>query len=148
MAIVRHLVELHGGTVNADSAGENQGATFTIALPASLALEDEATALAEAPASAGRPAPIDELPQLDGITVLVVDDDTDSRNVLCQLLREPGRRRWRWPESTADAFDSLQTARPDVLISDIGMPEEDGYALIRRVRALASHEGATRRRLR
>ena len=139
MAIVRYLVELHGGTVTAQSLGKDKGATFTIVLPASLALDEEA-ALAEAPASAGSDPPIDELPSLDGISVLVVDDDTDSRNVVCHLLENQGASVAK-AESTADAFVRFKQLRPDVLISDIGMPDEDGYALIRRVRSLASHEG-------
>ena len=139
MAIVRYLVELHGGTATAQSPGENQGATFTIVLPASFE-PDEAAALAERPPSARKEAPIDELPSLDGITVLVVDDDTDSRTVVCQMLENQGAS-VAMAESTADAFVRFRQLRPDLLISDIGMPDEDGYALIRRVRALADKEG-------
>jgi signal transduction histidine kinase len=139
MAIVRYLVELHGGTVKAESAGENEGATFTIVLPVSLEIEpdDDLDRPAAAPVA---DLSIEDLPRLDGISVLVVDDDTDSRNVLCQLLETQGAS-VSTASSTSDAFARFTQVRPDVLVSDIGMPEEDGYALIRRVRALADEEG-------
>jgi signal transduction histidine kinase len=139
MAIVRYLVELHGGTVKAESAGENQGATFTIALPVTLEIDD-ADDLEDAPVSRAIDASVEPLPSLDGVSVLVVDDDMDSRNVICQLLENQGAS-VATAGSSSDAFDRFRQLRPDVLISDIGMPEEDGYTLIRRVRALADGDG-------
>ena len=139
MAIVRHLVELHGGTVGADSPGENRGATFTITLPSRLEVspDDE---LEVAPAKTRADAPVAALPNLDGISVLVVDDDTDSRSFVSQLLENHGAT-VAMSDSTSDALLRFKHLRPDVIISDIGMPDEDGYALIKRVRSLGSHEG-------
>jgi signal transduction histidine kinase len=139
MAIVRYLVELHGGTVKAESPGENEGATFTIVLPVSLELETDDD-LAHPPAAPVVDLSLEDLPSLDGISVLVVDDDTDSRNVVCQLLETQGAS-VSMASSTPDAFTRFKQLRPDVLVSDIGMPEEDGYALIRQVRSLPAHEG-------
>ena len=140
MAIVRHLVELHGGTVRADSRGEGYGATFTITLPTQLQVlpDDEE----QEPAVPIRDtAPLQQHAELDGVSVLVVDDDADSRAFVCQLLQDHGAR-VAGSDSTSDALRQFKQLRPDVLISDIGMPNEDGYALIRRIRALTSHEGA------
>ena len=139
MAIVRYLVELHGGTVRAESAGENQGATFTIVLPVSLEFEADADLADPAPSSFAD-SPAEELPSLEGVSVLVVDDDRDSRNVLCQLLEHQGAT-VVMASSTEEAYARFTQWRPDLLVSDIGMPEEDGYALIRRVRALTDEEG-------
>jgi signal transduction histidine kinase len=139
MAIVRYLVELHGGTVKAESAGENQGASFTIVLPVSLELEADAELAEPAPSSIAD-CVTEDLPTLEGVSVLVVDDDRDSRNVICQLLEHHGAT-VAMASSTSEAFARFTQFRPDVLVSDIGMPEEDGYALIRRVRALADSEG-------
>jgi signal transduction histidine kinase len=139
MAIVRYLVELHGGTVQVKSAGENQGSTFTIVLPVSLEIEDD-LALAEIAPSPVACPPLEDLPSLDGVSVLVVDDDTDSRNVIAQLLENHGAS-VAMAGSTSDAFDRFRQLPPDVLVSDIGMPEADGYELIRRVRSLAEDDG-------
>jgi len=133
MAIVRHLVELHGGTVSAESDGEGQGATFRLRLPMR----------AGAPAAAGMAEPrssrfdgTDEaLEYLHGVHVLIVEDDADSRNVLALLLQNLGALVEAVP-SAREAVDRVATRRPDVLVSDIGMPEEDGYSLIRRVRQM------------
>ena len=133
MAIVRHLVELHGGTVTVESAGEHKGTTFRLRLPKHLG---------EAPnevATPGRQMPEDlpftDLERLNGVHVLIVEDDADSRNVLALLLQRLGALVEAVP-SAKDAFERLTRRRPDVLVSDIGMPDEDGYSLIRRVREL------------
>ena len=139
MAIVRYLVELHGGTVKAESPGEDQGTTFTIVLPVSLELEADADPAELAPSTVAD-SRLEELPSLEGVSVLVVDDDRDSRNVLCQLLENQGAT-VATASATSEAFARFTQWRPDVLVSDIGMPEEDGYTLIRRVRALADTEG-------
>jgi signal transduction histidine kinase len=134
MAIVRHLVELHGGTVTVESAGENQGTTFRLRLPKHTgAVPDEVLV-------PGRKLPEDEVPvtdldRLNGLHVLIVEDDADSRNVLALLLQRLGAL-VEAVSSAQEAYDRLIKRRPDVLVSDIGMPDEDGYSLIRRVRLL------------
>jgi CheY-like chemotaxis protein len=139
MAIVRHLVELHGGTVRAESDGEDRGATFTATLPIRMPAPPPHVspsverALYEQGATEG-------LPQLDGVNVLVVDDEADSRSFLCTLLERQGAR-VQAAGSTPEALDAFSRERPDVLVSDIGMPGEDGYALIQRVRAMAEGDG-------
>ena len=133
MAIVRHLVELHGGTVSVASEGENKGTIFQLRLSRHTGAAPE---IADPP----RPATIEhaielELEHLDGVHILIVEDDTDSRNVLAVLLQRLGA----FVEAVAsarEAFDRVSQRRPDVLVSDIGMPDEDGYSLIRRVRLL------------
>ncbi|MGC2305365.1 hybrid sensor histidine kinase/response regulator [Candidatus Binatus sp.] len=127
LAIVRHLVELHAGTVEADSAGSGQGATFSVRLPikdskASIAGNDDAQALAQ-------PG------KLEGISILVVDDETDSREVLAELLRQYGAH-IRTAASAEEALSEIAHSTPHVLLSDIGMPSIDGYELVRRVREL------------
>lgn len=139
MAIVRHLVELHGGTVTARSEGENRGATFTALLPIRMETADPGDAEAFQPALYEEPSP-DGVPNLAGVGVLVVDEDTDSRQFLCALLDEHGAK----VEGAASMDEALETfgrIRPDVLVSDIAMPGQDGYDLIRRVRALSEGEG-------
>jgi PAS domain S-box-containing protein len=132
LAIVRHLVELHGGTVTASSAGEGQGATFTILLPldprgAAPGLIDEA-----ASEHAGA-APLP--PELRGLRVLVVDDQPEILELLDEVLT-PCAATVIGRSSARAALAALQEQRPDLLISDIAMPEEDGYWLIRQVRDL------------
>jgi signal transduction histidine kinase len=137
MAIVRHLVELHGGTVRADSPGENLGAMFTATLPIATA----ATLPAGTEGRAIAP-PVHPLAtrRLDGVKILVVDDDADSRSFLCDLLEHQGAL-VDSAGSAADALEAFRKGRPDVLVSDIAMPGEDGYDLIRRVRHLPMLEG-------
>ncbi|HEX6974615.1 MAG TPA: response regulator [Vicinamibacterales bacterium] len=141
MAIVRHLVELHGGTVHAHSDGENQGATFVARLPARI----ESTVPHSGLDDSGDPedAPLERqgvLPHLTGVNILVVDDEADSRSFLCALLEEQGAR-VATASSAAEAFEAFSRARPDVLVSDIAMAGEDGYDLIRRVRQLDPNQG-------
>lgn len=142
LAIVRHLVELHGGTVRAHSAGEGQGASFIVQLPvlavSNVALDDDAPA-------ADIAAPLSALPReqpagLSGVRVLVVDDQADSRRLVSAVLEHQGAQVTSAP-SVAQAWESLQRERPDVLISDIGMPDEDGYSFIRRVREREAASG-------
>lgn len=134
LAIVRHLVELHGGYVSADSPGEGQGATFTVRLPL------QAT-LSEGDAAAGhRAPPSGKQPTLRGVRLLVVDDEADTRELLAVLLEQLGADVTTAP-SVGAALESLEHQVPDVLVSDLGMPEEDGYTLIRRVRELGVERG-------
>jgi signal transduction histidine kinase/CheY-like chemotaxis protein len=128
LAIVRHLAELHEGTVEAESAGEGYGATFTIRLPLG------ATAEAARPVAAGAPAP------LQGAQLLVVDDDQDALDMLSMLLGEAGAS-VRTATSAAEALALLRWIRPHVLLSDLAMPDEDGYSLIRSLRTIERHGG-------
>jgi PAS domain S-box-containing protein len=138
LSIVKHLTELHGGTVTADSAGPGQGATFTVRLPLAP-LRDTPV---HGPRTS-RPPPRDELfcpPELDGLHVLVVDDEPDARE-LVQSALEACHARVTLAKSAAEALHRLKLDRPAVLVSDIGMPDEDGYSLIRKVRALPKADG-------
>jgi CheY-like chemotaxis protein len=127
LAIVRDLVQLHGGTVCAESAGEGMGATFTVYLPTG------AETAADAGPSIGRPQPV----ALDGARVLVVDDDADTREVLRAILEDAGAI-VTVTRSARETRTVLETIHPDLLIADIGMPEEDGYSLIRSIRTRES----------
>ena len=133
MAIVRHLVELHGGTVSAESEGEGKGATFRLRLPKraeTASTNDVLEARVEPPDET-----LSALDHLHGVHVLIVEDDADSRQVLAVLLQKLGALVEAVP-SAREAVDLVANRRPDVLVSDIGMPEEDGYSLIRRVRQM------------
>ena len=133
MAIVRHLVELHGGTVSVESGGENQGTTFRLRLARHLGAAPEQAAAA----TRSLPEDIGDTPleHLHGVHVLIVEDDTDSRNVLAVLLQRLGAI-VEAVGSAREAFDRVSSRPPDVMVSDIGMPDEDGYSLIRRVREI------------
>ena len=135
LAIVRQLVELHGGTVTAESRGGGLGSTFSVRLPAHQALAslDTATPLAPQPVAGGAGA--------TSLTVLVVDDDADSRDIAVRFLEASGARVVT-ARGADEGLQVLQAERPDVLIADIGMPGVDGYALIRAVRALPPDQGA------
>jgi PAS domain S-box-containing protein len=138
LSIVKHLTELHGGTVAAESAGLGQGATFTVRLPLAP-LRD--TPVHGPRASA--PPTRHELfcpPELDGLHVLVVDDEPDARE-LVQSALEACHARVTLAKSAVEALHKLKQDRPAVLVSDIGMPDEDGYSLIRKIRALSKAEG-------
>lgn len=135
LAIVRHIVELHGGTVNATSEGPGKGATFNVSLPLrshSPHATEEQTSPSTTPTRSG---PLRA--GLEGLRVLVVDDEQDTRELVELLLARAGAS-VEVAGSAAQALDRLQTVRPDVLVSDIGMPGEDGYMLIRRIRDLGS----------
>jgi PAS domain S-box-containing protein len=139
LAIVRHLVEGHGGTVEASSPGLGLGSTFTVRLPAAARSRPRppgAAAAPVAPAAAAARAPA----ALDRLTVLVVDDDRDTLEVMKQLLEGAGATVTA-AASAEEALRLLDERVPDVLLSDIGMPGQDGYALIREVRKLAPERG-------
>ncbi|MEW6272868.1 MAG: CHASE domain-containing protein, partial [Thermodesulfobacteriota bacterium] len=139
LAIVRHLVELHGGAVSAHSEGEGRGATFRVSLPL-LAVRASAAVSADgarAAADAGHEA---HVPPLAGLRVLVVDDDGETRELIKVILEEFGAEVCA-VASVTRALDALARLRPDVLVSDIAMPERDGYDLIRHVRGLRDEEG-------
>jgi CheY-like chemotaxis protein len=140
LSIVRHLVELHSGMVRAESAGEGQGSTFTVRLPVAPAHDVDASG-ARAPQSAMDTLPSYECAnRLDGLKVLVVDDEPDTRELLKAGLGLCGAE-VVVAGSAAGALEMMKTIVPDLLISDIGMPDVDGYDLIRRVRALPAESG-------
>jgi PAS domain S-box-containing protein len=138
LAIVRHIVELHGGAVHAQSEGEGQGARFTVELPT---LKESGTVAAAGPhsveASLGP-----GLTPIRGVRVLVVDDDPDARELLSTILQQAGAEVVS-ARSADEALAVFERLRPDVLVSDIGMPDGDGYSLIRRVRLLEDGSDTT-----
>ena len=138
LALVKSLVELHGGTVAADSPGEARGATFVVKLPLMLAVMPDTAALAAAASEPAGPQPAS--PSLDGIRVLIVDDDLVAVDLTREILMRAGAQVWGCAGG-AEALPMLQRCRPDVLISDIEMPNQDGYSLIRRIRALEPGDG-------
>ncbi len=132
LAIARHLVELHGGTIRAESGGEQAGATFTIVLPVAGAQPARRGGDAEA-----------LMKTVGGVRVLAVDDQEDSRTLIRTLLADAGAI-VEVAASTPDALLAITQCQPDVLVADIGMPVEDGYALIRALRRDESHRGLPR----
>ena len=142
LALVKYLTELHGGIVSAYSLGSGKGATFTVKLPLTIAQAPAVTEPGEHP-TAALVARALAGPRLDGLRVLVVDDDQDSLDLASAILSGVGAV-VTTSRSAAEALELLRQERPDVLISDIEMPGEDGYALIRKVRTLdRSSGGAT-----
>jgi signal transduction histidine kinase/CheY-like chemotaxis protein len=139
LALVKHLVELHGGTVTADSAGRGQGATFVVTLPASSATVPVET-VPPPPATVSSVEVRPQIVRLDGLNVLVIDDDRDSLALGEALLTAAGAN-VRTSISATEGLNMLQHWHPDVLISDIEMPGEDGYSLIRKVRAQSDVDG-------
>jgi PAS domain S-box-containing protein len=132
LAIVRHLVELHGGSVIAASEGEGKGATFTVRLP-------RREAAVNVPAAAARPAAA-PAPRLSGVDVLVVEDDTDARELIRTVLEQLGAAVTA-VASAREALATLDTHRPHVVLSDIEMPGMDGYAFMRAVRERPANLG-------
>ena len=138
LALVRDLVELHGGTVQASSAGRDQGATFTVKLPVIGAVRPPAP---ELPPAAPESATMAALAgSLRGVNVLLVDDEADARDLFKAVLEGSGARVTA-VGSGAEAYSSFTTSPPDVVVSDIEMPEENGYDLIRRLRGLPEERG-------
>jgi CheY-like chemotaxis protein len=134
LSIVKTLVELHGGSVRVKSSGEGQGATFAVSLPL-VAVDPVHSEQRASQATDTYRQLSTELPRLDGIRILVVDDEPDGRALLARVLYERGAV----PVCIGDpyrALESLQNDHFDLLLSDIGMPDLDGYGLIQRVRAL------------
>jgi PAS domain S-box-containing protein len=140
LSIVKHLVELHGGSVRVKSAGEGQGATFVVALPISVLRVEDASRV-ERHAFSDVDVSTIELPRLDGVRALVVDDQPDARILICRLIEEHGGR-CILAESGAQALALIAQEDVNILISDIGMPDFDGYELIRKIRS--THSGDIR----
>jgi len=138
LAIVRHLVELHGGVAVADSAGVGKGATFTVRFPLMLPVEPQV----HVDVDKNRRLAVPEQPSvvLDGLRVLIVDDEEDARELVSVMLTKSGAA-MKCASSSSEAMEIIESWRPDVLIADIGMPVEDGYGLIKRVRALPCESG-------
>ena len=134
LSIVKHLVELHGGSVRVKSPGEGQGSTFIVALPIAAMREAEPVTLTERPAFGEVDVASVELPSLAGVTALVVDDEADARILLNRLIEERGGRAFM-ASSAAEALEQLARQPVDILVSDIGMPEVDGYQMIQKIRA-------------
>ncbi|HEY8747142.1 MAG TPA: response regulator [Tepidisphaeraceae bacterium] len=141
LAIVRHLVELHGGTVSADSEGHGRGSVFTVDLP-------ERTVAEPGPLHAPRPQNGEHLPMpgsevaidLKGLRILAVDDEPDARELIRHVLSRTGAN-VEVAASAQEALESIDRQMPDILVSDIGMPEADGYSLIREVRKIDPDRG-------
>jgi CheY-like chemotaxis protein len=140
LSLVRHLVELHGGTVYAKSPGEGQGASFIIDLPLRAVLPQASDG--ETPVFGG--VGVLGAPSLEGVWAMVVDDEADARDLVATLLQQCGAK----VTAVASAHDALAVLgdgeherRPDVIVSDVSMPEVDGYELMRRVRELAPELG-------
>jgi PAS domain S-box-containing protein len=134
LSIVHQLVDLHGGSVSVHSEGEGKGATFTIMLPIVSVVNDKNENQGEEVIT------FDGLPSLAGLKVLVVDDEPDTRELIREVLKECGSEVIT-SHSAAEALEALEQHKPDILISDLGMPDEDGYSLISKIRALPAERG-------
>jgi len=135
LAISKQLVELHGGTIRVTSEGEGRGATVFVELPLSIVQWDEVEDSArEHPTVETQPAELTPLPRLDGVHAFIVDDEPDARDLLERILRDQGAQVTSFG-SPAELLAALKTSKPTVMISDIGMPETDGYQLMRTLRA-------------
>ncbi|MEH2235549.1 PAS domain S-box protein [Nostoc sp.] len=132
LAIVRHIVELHGGTVKAESLGEEQGATFTVMLPL-IKINLNSHQIVYQP---------DDLPDLNGVRVLLVDDERDTRELIAFILEQSGAVVIQ-AASALEALRVMPQFQPNLLLSDIGMPEVDGYMLMRQIRAMLPELGGT-----
>ena len=134
LAIVRHLVELHGGTISAESEGPGKGATFSATFPLLTDPSDAFTLIQSAE------IPSYEVQSLGGLRVLLVDDEPEARQILSKVIARRGAE-VRTCESASDALAAVMEWRPDVLMSDVAMPDEDGYSFIRKVRSLPQDKG-------
>jgi PAS domain S-box-containing protein len=141
LSVVRHLVELHGGTVRAHSAGEGRGASFTVTLPLLKDAELPPRPAAEAAPETAPARTAPDLPSLEGVTVLVVDADGGVRDVVGEVLRGAGAQ-VETAGSARAGFASLLRVRPDVVVTELDLPDDSGHALLRRVRSLPEDAGA------
>ena len=140
LAVVRHLVELHGGTISADSEGVGRGSVFSVDLPLAEERRDPARAEERQREVERRRRRGGGIVRLDGLHVLLVEDDEDSRKLLGTMLKRYGARVTA-TKSAKEALSVFEGELPDVMISDIGMPDQDGYELIRKLRAMPAEKG-------
>ena len=139
LSIVRQLVDLHGGSVGVESKGEGKGATFTITLPF-VGVSSDQKETESLPTHGDEIVTFEDLPSLQGLKVLVVDDEADTRELIREVLKECGSE-VMLSRSAEEALEALERYHPDILISDLGMPDEDGYSLISKIRALPPERG-------
>jgi CheY-like chemotaxis protein len=132
LAIARHLIELHGGTIHAASDGPDKGSTFRVRLPVMIVHQEEPLERRVHPAT-DFPRVATQLPDLGGLKVLAVDDDADARSLVSETLESRGARVIT-VDSAEEAFHALERARPDIVLADIGMAQSDGFDLIKRIR--------------
>jgi signal transduction histidine kinase/ActR/RegA family two-component response regulator len=138
LAIVRHLVELHGGKAWAESEGENKGTRFHVSLPIAGAAQMESKSHIQAePTNGSGPAPM-----LKDVRILLIEDDDDSRDMLVTVLSFYGAE-VETAVTAPEGLEKVREFRPQILISDVGLPKEDGYDLIRKIRSLPAHEGGS-----
>lgn len=140
LSIVHQLVDLHGGSVSVASEGEGKGATFTISLPFVALITNQKDPDPVHPTSSDEVISFEGLPSLEGLKVLVVDDEPDTRELIREVLKECGSEVIT-SRSVEEALVALEQHKPDILISDLGMPDEDGYSLISKIRALPPERG-------
>ena len=140
LSIVHQLVDLHGGSVSVESEGEGKGATFRISLPFVGVTGDQKEAESVNPLPSEEVVTLEGFPSLEGLKVLVVDDEADTRELIREVLKECGSE-VILSRSAAEALEALEKHKPDILISDLGMPDEDGYSLITKIRALPAERG-------
>ncbi|HEU4508220.1 MAG TPA: ATP-binding protein [Pyrinomonadaceae bacterium] len=140
LSIVHQLVDLHGGAVSVQSDGEGQGTTFTVTLPFVDVVSGEKEAEPVHLTQGDEVISFDGLPSLEGLRILVVDDEPDTRELIQEVLKECGAEVITSP-SAAAALTALEQHKPDILVSDLGMPDEDGYSLITKIRALPPERG-------
>ncbi|MBL8742165.1 MAG: response regulator, partial [Myxococcales bacterium] len=136
LSISKHIIELHGGSISAESAGKGRGAVFRVRLPISPLVSPN-LGISRVPATAQETGRLSLPPGIDGLRVLVVDDDPDARELVAHFLEGCGMK-VDLAGSAEEALTHLTSNSPDVIISDIGMPEHDGYYLIRNIRTLDS----------
>jgi PAS domain S-box-containing protein len=139
LAIVRHIVEMHGGNVLAESAGENQGSTFTVRLPIMIVQPSAQSRKREHPIAESQ-QPLEKMSGLSDVHVLAIDDEQDSLGLLRVVLESAGAR-VTTASSAAAALNLIEQANPDVVVADIGMPQMDGFELIKRIRELPGPVG-------
>jgi signal transduction histidine kinase/CheY-like chemotaxis protein len=142
LAIVRHLVELHGGRVAAESAGEGYGSTFTVSLPINISQNKSrySSGSLELPEAANRYQIPEHPPRLENLRIVIVEDEPEARYILEAVLKQHGADVTA-AASAAEGLEALRRVNPDVVVSDIEMPYEDGYTFITRVRSLPFEEG-------
>jgi PAS domain S-box-containing protein len=140
LSIVHQLVDLHGGSVSVHSDGEGKGAIFTISLPFVGVIGSQKDSTETNAVQSDEIISLDGLPSLHGLKVLVVDDEADTRELIREVLKEC-QAEVILSRSAAEALEALEQHKPDILISDLGMPDEDGYSLITKIRALPAERG-------